>query len=150
FYVRATLAGAFDLSATAPGLAQATQPLAVESGPGGVLAFTTSGQSLSAGACSSVVTLGIRDAFGNAAVTDSARHVEVISTSAQAALFSDATCVTALSNPVQLPSGTDGLAFYFRDSLAGAPTLEAGGGSWTGTAAQSQTIFAGPAAALQV
>ncbi|HYQ81556.1 MAG TPA: hypothetical protein VEP68_08645, partial [Anaeromyxobacteraceae bacterium] len=64
-YLRGTRSGTVSLTASAPSLAPASQAATVLPGPPAAAVFTTTPQTVNAGACSQAVTVEIQDAFGN-------------------------------------------------------------------------------------
>lgn len=126
---------------------QTAHTFTVETGPAASLHFTSMPQTITAGACSSALTVERRDAEGNPTATGGALPVSVSVTGALSSsleLFSDATCTT----PLQTLSlqGAVG-SFYVSGTIAGAGTLTLSSTGVSG-AAQPVTITAGPPSLL--
>jgi hypothetical protein len=141
FYFRATAAGMLPLSATAAALNPASQTETVSAAAPDRLVFTTSAQTLAAGACSAVATVQPKDPFGNLSGPTSAQTV-TLSSGPGVTFYSNATCTTAVG-AVPLGAGATSASFYFKGTQAGARTLAAQVTGWT-AGTQGATINPGP------
>ncbi|MEW5737941.1 MAG: hypothetical protein AB1938_03390 [Myxococcota bacterium] len=147
FFFRATQVGTLTLTAASAGLTSAQQQATVTPGAAAALAFTTAAQSRTAGSCSGIATVQVRDSLGNASPVASATSVGLVAAPAAGfTFFSDASCTTAVS-AVSVPAGGATASFYFRGTAAGLVAVTA---SATGLASaqQSETITPAAAAAL--
>jgi hypothetical protein len=106
------------------------------------LAFTTAPQALTAGTCSAATTVQLQDSAGNPVNATSLTQVSLTSTSNGNTFYSDA-CVTVVTS-VSIAQGANSATFYFRDTVAGGPTLTASSATLM-PATQVETITAGPA-----
>jgi hypothetical protein len=139
FSFTATQAGSPQLTASAgAGPLTALQSQSVSAAAAASLVFTSAPQTLTAGSCSSAVTLQARDLFGNAAPVGSLLAVALSSSSLGNAFYSDA-CLTPVSE-VSLAAGQSTATFYFRDTAAGAPVLTASAPGLTPNPQQTQSI----------
>lgn len=141
-YWKDTAAGAPTLTAQASGLGQVSQAQQVVNAAPAALAFVTPPGTAAAGACSSVATVQSRDPFGNPAPLSSATAVTWASTSSAGGFFSDPSCLVAVTGAV-ISAGASTASFYYADTAAGAPSLDASGGGFT-RASQVWTINPGP------
>ncbi len=143
-YLRASTSGALTVTLSAAGLTSASQAQTVTAAPPDRLAFVTSAQSVTVGACSALATLQSRDPFGNAAPVGAGTAVALVAAPATGFTFySDAACATAVTSAT-LAAGTSSTGFYFRGTSPGTVTVTA---SATGLTAASQAQTLTPAAA---
>jgi hypothetical protein len=131
-----TLAGKPVLTASAAGLASATQQETVDSAAASRLAFTTAPQTLTAGVASGTITLALEDSFGNPIEPSSALTVSLGTTSAAGSF--------APLSPLTISTGSSTVSFRYTDRLAGSPVLTATTGNLS-SATQQETVR--PAAA---
>ncbi|HYI02376.1 putative metal-binding motif-containing protein [Hyalangium sp.] len=149
FRYRGTQAGTSSISGTSGSLT--SRPLSVTINPGtaSVLAFTTGPQTVSAGSCSGVATVQLRDLHGNAVRVGT--NTAVILSAAPPEgfqFFSEPGCAGAAVPSVTMSANSSDASFYFRGTRAGAgaATLAAALSSITGN--QSVTINPGPPTTL--
>jgi len=142
FYFKDSAAGSPTVTASSGTLTSATQQVTVVAGNNATkLAFITSAQTLTAGACSSAVTLQSQNSSGTPTNVTSATVIGLSSTSGGNIFYSTAGCSNVVTS-VTMASGTNQVSFYFKDTVAGTPTLTASNASLT-DATQTQTITAG-------
>ncbi|MCC6335805.1 MAG: hypothetical protein IT380_17650 [Myxococcales bacterium] len=147
FFFRATPVGTLALTAASAGLTPAQQQATVVAGAVAALAFTTTAQTRTAGACSAVGTVDVRDALGNASPVASATVVGLSAAPATGFTFySDAGCTTAITG-VSVPMGGATASFYFRGTVAGPVAVTASSAGLL-SAQQTHTISPATAAAL--
>jgi hypothetical protein len=125
--------------------------LDVVAGPISQLVFTSAPFAFLATGEAGPLTVQAQDEFGNPQTVTSNQQIDLISTSGGGSFsllgggsFSPVTSVT-------MSTGTNSVTFYYRDTLAGAPTItaNANGQSWT-NAQQQQTVDPGAPVALRV
>lgn len=141
FYFRDPTAGTPALTAQAAGLSDGTQQATFNNAPPARLAFATPPRTVIAGGCSPVVTVQSQDTFGNAAALSAGTTVTLSIGSATARLYSDSGCTTLLSGQVTIGAGTSSADFYFRDTVAGTPAINATA-SPLSPASQTETVAA--------
>ncbi len=127
---------------------EAWKTFATWTGPG--LNFTSTTQTLTAGQPSAVITLQLTDATGAAAPTPTDLAVTVTSSSPRGTFATTPT--GPWQNALTLTSAAGqsvSPAFYYEDTLAGAPTIAAGATGFN-RASQVETVTAGPAATVTV
>lgn len=110
-----------------PQAGEVTQLQHIVPGLPGLLTFGPSA-TLAAGACSSPLSIQVRDAFGNITTAPSDLEVALSSSSATTQFFagSDSSCQTPLSPPrIQVPVGANSGFFRFRDPTPGLPVFGA-------------------------
>lgn len=146
-YFKGLNPGAVVVTASSGGLTSAMQTQTVSAGMPAALAFTTAAQMVNAGACSAVVTVETRDAFGNTATVSAATQVMLAATGG-VTLFSDASCTTAATS-VNIASGQSSAGFYFSGTAPGSPAVTATSTGLT-PANQVETITPAPAANLTI
>ena len=99
-----------------------------------------------AGSCSALVTLEVRDSFGNVSPVAAGATVGLTAApSANFLFYSDATCTTAVTGVPIAPNGSTA-SFYFRGTGVGAVEVTAAA---TGLGSVDQTETLSPAPALQ-
>ncbi len=146
-YFLDTLAGTPTLTASAAGLTSGTQVQTVRAAAPNRLAFVSTAQAISAGACSALATVQTRDTYSNPSAVSGGTAVGLTSSSSAGGRFySDAACSAEVTS-ITIPSGASSAGFYFRDTNAGSPTLTAASAGLT-SATQVQTI--NPAAASRL
>ncbi|MDP1822248.1 MAG: right-handed parallel beta-helix repeat-containing protein [Archangium sp.] len=146
FTLRGTTAGVVTVTTTSAGLTPASQAETINPAPGDRLVFTTPPQTLTAGACSAVATVQVRDPFGNAAPVGALTTV-TLSAPPPMTFFTAAGCGTSTTT-APIAAGASATSFFFRGTLSGAVLLTATAPGLTpGT--QSQTINPGAATAFQ-
>ncbi|MGQ0505998.1 MAG: kelch repeat-containing protein [Myxococcaceae bacterium] len=148
FYFRDTAAGSPQLTATTMGLSPAQQTQSIQPAPAAVLAFASAPETVAAGVCSGVVVVETLDVFGNVAQLGMDSAVTLSSTSTGNGFYADSNCNTALVSP-SIALGASSLAFHFRDTRAGAPTLTAESAPLA-AATQQQTVQGGAATGLVI
>jgi hypothetical protein len=147
FYFRGTAAGPTTVTATATGLAAASQPETLVAGSATGLAFITTPQTVTAGACSGAATLQARDAWANPTAPSGTAATPVALAAPGLTLYTDAACATAPVTAVSIPAAALSASFYFRGTAAGAATVTA---TATGLTAVSQTETLVAASATQL
>jgi hypothetical protein len=148
FYIRSLRAGGVTLTASGPGLTSVSQGATItSSGTATDLVFTTSPQSVVAGACSPAARLQSRDAFGNVQPVTAALTVNLGASPAAGFLFySDASCTTSVTAVVMAANTSSG-TFHFRGTRSGTVTLTA---TATGLAPATQAATVTPAPARRL
>lgn len=125
FYFRGVVARSFRITVSATGLGFVQQTEFIVPGPPASLVFSSAGQTVQAGVCSSRVDLDLRDAYGNVSPASAQTSATL---QAQAAtgisFFTDSTCNTATSNTV-FAEGATRASFYFKSKTGGTSTLAA-------------------------
>ncbi|HEY8207567.1 MAG TPA: hypothetical protein VIG99_08805 [Myxococcaceae bacterium] len=140
FYFRGTAAGGVSATAAATGFSNASQSETINPGPPASLEISTAAQTILARACSSVVTLTFRDAFGNAAPVSVATFVPLSSTPAGGpSFFSDSSCANAIGS-APFAASTSASSFYFRGRTGGTFTVTASPGALA-PVSQSEVIL---------
>jgi hypothetical protein len=148
FRYRGTAAGNATMSGTATGLTPTPLNITVTPGPAASLAFTTVAQTLTAGSCSAVATVRLRDAFNNS-VRVSADTAVALSASPSTGFqfFADSSCTGAAVTSVNIPVNGSDASFYLRGTSAGTSTMSAAT-SGIPAATQNVTINPGPPTVL--
>jgi hypothetical protein len=141
FYVKDPIPGPPTLTATASGLASASQNETIVA-VSAWLAFTSPPLSVPEGSCSAVVTVQDQDQAGRPVDAAAPMSIFLSSTSATTLFYSDASCVNPVSS-VMLAVGSSQIGFYFGDSTPGAPTLTVAA-SGLGSGTQTETVSAVP------
>jgi hypothetical protein len=148
FHVVATRAGALSLGASAAPLQPATQVQQVSAGPATALAFTTPSRTPIAGGCSGLVTLELRDAFGNAAVATASLPVTLTSSASGVEFYTDEMCLSR-GSMVTFQAGASQARLSFGGTTAGPLTLTASAGGLA-PASQGHVINPGPPQRLRI
>jgi len=143
FFYKDTKAGSPSVTASAAGLTSATQGLTVSPAAAVKIAFLTAPQVLTAGSCSAVVTVQLQDNFGNASSLGTDTALTLQSTSAGATFYTTAGCGTTAVTGVNITAGNTLASFFFKDTVAGTPTLRVSSAVTT-TGTQVETINPGP------
>ncbi|MFL5346804.1 MAG: MopE-related protein [Hyalangium sp.] len=147
FFIQGQLAGAVTVTASSSGLTQGSQSVQVTPGTGNRLVFTSSAQTVTAGACSQGVQVQSRDAQGNAAPVSALTTVALgASPSTGFKFYSDASCTTEVTS-TNIAAAASTAGFYFKGTKAGSVMVTATAPSFTGDS-QTETIKPGPPAAL--
>ncbi|MGC4119799.1 MAG: DUF2341 domain-containing protein [Myxococcales bacterium] len=145
FYFRGTVPGPVGVSATAGGLAGASQTETVlPANTPTQLVFTSAAQRLAAGVCSQAAALETQDSFGNglAVVADTPVTLEA-APGAGWTFYSDAGCTTPVTS-ITILAGTKAGSFFFRGTRVGNVQVSA---TAAGINSASQTERIDPAAA---
>ena len=87
------------------------------------LYFVTSSLTESAGDCSGVVTIETRDTHGNDSNVTSNLIVSLSADTGTMTFFTDAVCTPAAVTSVTIPSGSNVINFYFKETAAGTSNL---------------------------
>jgi hypothetical protein len=144
FFFRGTAPGSVGVTASAAGLASATQAETITPAAPDHLAFTTGAQALAAGACSAAATVQSQDAYGNVAPVATATTVSLsASPPAGFTLYSDSGCTSSVA-VVSLAAGTSTVGFWFKATVPGTVAITASAAA-LGAAAQAETVTAAPA-----
>ncbi len=146
FYYRDTRTGSPTLTASNPGLSAPTQPATIDPAAPAKLSFVTAPQTLTAGNCSAIATIEVRDSFNNPSPVAAATTVSLSSSSMTMGFDSDPACAASVTS-VAIPTGATQASFYFAEPTAGTPTLIASSAGLT-NGTQSETIKIGAAAKL--
>ncbi|HET8541218.1 MAG TPA: hypothetical protein VFL83_15190 [Anaeromyxobacter sp.] len=122
FRFRATVAGAYALTATGAGLpVPASQPSTVGPAAAERLVFTSAPTSTTAGQCSGPLTVEVRDGLGNAAPVAASTPVSLAaSPAAGTLLYATPDCSGPAGGPAIIPSASATATFSFRSTVAGA------------------------------
>ncbi|HVE85973.1 MAG TPA: hypothetical protein VND93_24120, partial [Myxococcales bacterium] len=147
FYYLDTTAGSPSVTASAAGLTSATQGQTVNPAAAVKIAFRTAPQTLTAGSCSAITTVQLQDTFGNPSSLGSDTPLTLQSTSAGATFHTAAGCGSAPVGGVTVLAGSTTASFFFKDTVAGTPTIRASSAVTT-TGSQVETINPGPPVAL--
>ncbi len=147
-YFKASIApGMVSLAVTAPPLTPpAAQVETIVAGDPVAIVIGTPPQMVTAGACSSALTVKLQDTLGTDTIATAATTVML--SGATFTFFSGATCAanTAITTST-IPSGMGSTTVYFSATLAGTPTVTAMGGGLT-NANQTETVVPGPPSRL--
>jgi len=146
FLFKSTVAGTPTLTASSPGLLDATQVETIVAGPPASLSFTSAPKNQLAGACSSNVVVQTRDTFGNDAYVASPLTVTLSSSSPTMTFHATGLCGAPITT-VTIPTGNYLAGFNFKDTTAGTPTITATSGALT-SGMQTHTIRPGPPSQL--
>ncbi|MEI6587572.1 MAG: glycine-rich domain-containing protein [Candidatus Moraniibacteriota bacterium] len=160
FYYKDTATGTFALTANeslSSGLVAATQNYIVSAGDLASIVFLSSGQTLVAGQVSSVMSLGFRDAFGNAKMLAQPIELYLYSSSSEG-IFSQNSGFSDTITSISVVAGSGGTTFYYRDTKSGMPIVTASDQSalddpidlGIANAAQVQMIAPGSPARMQL
>jgi hypothetical protein len=148
FRFKGTVAGTFQVTVAATGLTAAVQNHTVVAAAPAALAFATAEQTVTAGLPSGIVTVELRDAFGNVALAPAPVALALAPTTADFGLCGDAGCVTPITGATIATSGS-ATSFWFRGDTAGSVVVAASDVALLlGTATQTETIQ--PAAATHL
>lgn len=138
----------FTVQATGGGTVTSTGTLLVLGLPS-KLVFTSAAVPVIAGACSSALTVQARDSSGNPSNVNSTETLTPAAVPATGASFyTDNTCTTLVTGSnLTIPTGSNSATFFFKDTVAGSPTLTVtGSGSFAASggnaATQTETVNA--------
>lgn len=146
-WFRSTRVGTVRIDASSAGLVRAQQDETLTAGASAQLAFTTAPQTVSAGACSAIATVEVRDAFGNPAPQAAPRPVAFAAApSAGFTFYSDPGCTMPIAS-ASVAVGASQASFFFRASSVGTVTVTASSAGLT-AAQQAETVQPGAPAAL--
>ncbi|MBK7860354.1 MAG: hypothetical protein IPJ65_17430 [Archangiaceae bacterium] len=143
FYFRSNAAAAYPVTASSVGLTDGAQTETVTPAAADRLAFVTPPRTSSAGACSAVVTVARKDAFGNDTPGAAATVGLSAAPSTGFTFYSDAACTAAVS-AVALANGAAQASFYFIGTMAAGELLTASSAPLT-PASQAATVTAAAA-----
>jgi hypothetical protein len=152
FYAIASLAGLATMTATL-GAATGTGSTTIGAGTPSQLFFLTGPRTFTAGICSgapTVITVQLRDAAGNPANAGAGGQAfTATSSSAGGTWYTNATCAALTGGAFTIPVGTNSVALYYKDTLAGSPSISLTNLSGLANPApQVQTVNVGAAAKL--
>jgi hypothetical protein len=102
------------------------------------LYFVTSAQSVSAGACSTVTEVGVKDTYGNITTANASTTINLAATNIT--FYSDAACSSAITSRTLANGGTK-VSFYFKSNVSGMDMVTATATGLT-LATQTETIAA--------
>src|ERR1700730_14914796 len=106
------------------------------------LAITTAPQTLTAGVASRLITVQLRDAFGNVINAPTGGQTVQLSSTSSGATFTP-------PSPLTIPAGSSSTTFTYTDTVAGTPTITVAAPNLT-SSTQQETENPGPAASLSV
>ncbi len=136
-FYRDSIAGNPTISVTANGnTAQQTETIY---GPATKLVFTSTAVTVTAGVCSSALTVQSQDSSGNPSNVTS---TETLTPSAAGASFyTDNACTTAVTaSNLTIPSGSNSASFFFKDTAPGSVVITVtGNGAFTASGANAAT-----------
>ena len=112
-------------------------------GPASKLVFTSTAVTVTAGVCSSALTVQSQDSSGNPSnVSGTETLIPSASPPAGASFYTDNTCTTAVTaSNLTIPSGSNSASFFFKDTAPGSVviTVTGTGAFVTGTGANAAT-----------
>ena len=126
----------------------AANGLTVIPGPASQIVFASAPLNLTAGQCSSAITITSEDFFGNLSSVSASTLISLSSSSSAGTFFSDSGCTMPVSSE-SIAAGSNGVTFYYEDTKAGTPSITAGS-TGLGSPAQQETINPGPASQLGI
>jgi len=139
-FYRDSIAGNPTISVTANGnTAQQTETIY---GPATKLVFTSTAVTVTAGVCSSALTVQSQDSSGNPSNVSSAETLAPSANpTAGASFYTDNACTTAVTGSnLTIPSGSNSASFFFKDTAAGSPVITVtGSGAFTANGAGAAT-----------
>src|SRR6266851_640986 len=139
-FYRDSIAGNPTISVTANGnTAQQTETIY---GPATKLVFTSTAVTVTAGVCSSALTVQSQDSSGNPSNVSSAETLAPSANpTAGASFYTDNACTTAVTGSnLAIPSGSNSASFFFKDTAAGSPVITVtGSGAFTASGANAAT-----------
>jgi hypothetical protein len=154
FYYKDTGAGspnvaiADEPSGADTGILNATLGFNISSTSATTLNFNTTSFSIQAGQVSPVLTLQIKDQYGNPVLAGTSTVVNLTSTSATGK-FDTSAGGDFTKTQVTIPSGQSNVQFYYKDLTSGTPTITAHSGILT-DATQIETVNWGTPTALHL
>ena len=145
FSFKGTTAGSVTVTASVTGMSPSpTQVETINPAPPDHLVFTSSAQSLGAGACSGAITLESRDPAGNTSAVAAITTVTLAASPASGMTFyAGAGCTGGGVATVSLAASSSTVTFSFRGTTAGTVTLSATASGMSPAPTQDQTITAG-------
>jgi adhesin/invasin len=114
----------------------------VVAGPASKLVFTSTPVTVTAGVCSSALTVQSRDASGNPSnVSSTETLTPSASPAAGASFYTDNTCTTTVTGSnLTIPSGSNSATFFFKDTAPGSVTIMVtGAGAFPANGANAAT-----------
>jgi len=113
------------------------------------LVFTNMAVTVTAGVCSTAITLQSRDSSNNPANPSTTEMLALASNSTGTTTFySDSTCTTTITS-ASIPTTANFATFFYKDTKAASPTITVtGSGSFAATITQSETVTPGVASNL--
>jgi hypothetical protein len=126
FFFKGTQAGTGTIDGTTPtsGIAPASQGVTITSGLPVSLTFANGPTTVTAGACSPLMTLEARDASNNLAPAPTNITVTLSATLAGATFYPQASCGGTAGPTVVLAQGTSSVSFSFRITTAGSGSVD--------------------------
>jgi hypothetical protein len=121
FRYKDTAAGTPTITISGSGLTSTSQIETVNPGAAEALAFTTGAQTLTAGVTSDLMTIQLRDHYGNAVNWNGVQTVN-LNTSSGSGVFRDAGDTMPITN-ITPPVGSSSINFRYKDTAAGTPTI---------------------------
>ncbi|HLL02614.1 MAG TPA: putative metal-binding motif-containing protein [Myxococcaceae bacterium] len=145
FYFRGTRSGSVSVAITATGFTGTAQAQTITAAS--PTAIVIAGPvTVAAATCSAAISATLRDPFGNPATAITNTQLNLISSNAQLALFSNNMCTTTASN-LTIAQGAGSRDFFVRSTQAAVYSVTANGSGLTnGTV--SVTVTAGPPTVL--
>lgn len=127
--------------------------ITVNPGSASKLVFTSTAATVTAGVCSSALTVQSRDSSDNPSnVTSTETLTSSASPSTGASFYTDSTCTTAVTGSnLTIPIGSNSASFFFKDTVAGSPVITVTGigafstGTGANAATQTETVNAASA-----
>jgi hypothetical protein len=150
FFYKDTKAGAPTIMVTGSGsfAATATQSETVNPAAASNLVFTNTALTLTAGACSTGITVQSQDSLGNPSNPASAETLALASNSAGATFYFDNACTIPITSTM-IPTSANSSTFFYKDTKAASPTITVtGSGAFAATATQNETVNAAAASKL--
>jgi len=148
FYVRGTAVATVAVTAAAGGLTPANQTVTVNAAAPAAIVFTTPARTAAAGACSQVLTVQLRDAFGNPSPAGAATPLGLAAMPATGFAFHTNAACSMASGTATVPLGMSTASFYFRGTSVGTIQVTVSGPGLT-SANQNQAVTPGPATSFQ-
>ena len=144
FRYRSTQAGTFSLGGSFGNLTSRPLAITINPGPPSALVFTTTAQSRTAGSCSGVATVQLRDSFGNPVSVMAPTPVTLTSNAnppSSFQFFTDAACTGTGVSSTTMAAGSSTASFYFKGTVAGTVEMTATQGGFS--VRQNATITPG-------
>ena len=125
FYYRGTIRGTATITASTPGLTSDSQQVTVDAAAPSRLVFITPAQTRQAGEESLLMQVGLQDAYTNAIIAtgDIALNLTASAPSGSFSLTGGAGWTGTTT--ATIAAGSDKVAFYYKDTVAGNPALTA-------------------------
>jgi hypothetical protein len=137
FKYKDTVAGTPTITAAATGLTAATQKETVVAAAPAKIVFTTTAQTVTAGAVSGTITIQLKDAFGNVAIAPVGGTTITLSSSSTSGKFLNTGKVVITS--IIVAAGANTASFEYTDTLVGTPIITASASGLT-SATQQETV----------